>query len=509
MLTDAKTVPDGTVLDVDVCVIGAGAAGITIARELAHTRGTVCVLESGGLEIQPRTTALYDGRVEPGHLPAGSTYLSTSRQRFFGGSTNHWVGVCGPLTVVDFAERDWIPHSGWPFGPEELAPYYARAAAVVQIRTFDYDPARLSRPPFVVGDDSGLVTEVRHFSPPTRFAVTYGPELSEARNVQVFLFANAVDLRTDADVRRLDRVEVATLGGPRFVVRARVFVLATGGIENARLLLNAVHDDARGLGNANDLVGRFFMDHVFRLEDPGIVTLQAVPGEMALYETFAPDDFLGHPTWGRFTLTPDEQRRHRLPHHGIGLGIVENPATAGLASAVGAAAAEVAPPRTDARGGVSDAPWYVGTLGIDLEMTPDPENRVHLDTERDELGMRRVALRWKLADADREGAMRFLHVFAQALGRSLKGRANVRLREEFDWSLFQFAAHHMGTTRMHPDPRRGVVDANGRVHGIANLYVAGSSVFPTSGLVNPTFTIVALSLRLADHLRDHLPEGAR
>jgi choline dehydrogenase-like flavoprotein len=501
MFLDARTIPDGASLACDLCILGAGAAGITIARELAGGPHQVLLLESGGLEQDEATNALLNGRVEPGHLPGDSIYLSTTRQRFFGGTTNHWVGVCGPFAPIDFEERPWMPESGWPFGLAELAPWYGRATSIVQIHDFHYDPARLARPPWPLGDGASIETEVRHFSPPTRFGAVYGPELERAPNVRVALHANAIDLRTTDGGRALDRVEAATLDGHAFTVRAREFVLATGGVENARLLLHCTRDEPGGLGNRHDLVGRCFMDHVFRLGDPGLVTLDALPGSVSLYETFEVDPFLGHMTWGRFTLTADAQRRHGLPHHGIGLGWIEKPASVPTLRAAARAAAATA---GSAEG---DPPWYVGTLGLDLEMTPDPDNRITLGEERDALGMRRPVLHWRLTEHDRAEAIRFLRVFARELGETLRGRARVHLREDFDWSRFQFAAHHMGTTRMHADPKRGVVDADGRVHGLANLFVAGSSVFPTSGVVNPTFTIVALALRLADHLRGRLAAG--
>ncbi len=496
MLTDARTVPSGTTLARDVCIVGAGAAGITIARALKDRGLSVCLLESGSLEPDDATNDLNRGRVEAGQLPGDSPYLTESRLRYFGGTTNHWVGVCGPFTAIDLEERDWVRNSGWPFGLEELLPYYDRATSVVQIRDWNYDAASLERPPLPTVPGTDLRTEVRHFSPPTRFGLEYRQELAAAADVEVLLGANAVDVRTDAGGRRVDRVEAATLNGGRFTVRARQVVLATGGIENARLLLNCVRDDPRGLGNALDVVGRYFMDHVFRLGDPGRFALDVEPSSLALYEDFARDAFLRLFTWGRLTLGDAAQRRHRVPHHGIGLG---RPARPEPRDDLGLAAGRLAGQLQDVDAPAEDP--HTGTLGLDLEMTPDPDNRVVLGEERDALGLRRAALRWKLTDDDREQAIRFLQAFAAEAGRALPGRFQLRLRPDFDPTNFQSSAHHVGTTRMHVDPKRGVCDADGRVHGLANLYVAGSSVFPTSGLVNPTFTIVALALRLADHLR--------
>jgi choline dehydrogenase-like flavoprotein len=136
------------------------------------------------------------------------------------------------------------------------------------------------------------------------------------------------------------------------------------------------------------------------------------------------------------------------------------------------------------------------------EQAPNPDSRVVLSRERDALDCPRVALCWRTSPLDKRTAHRAREIFGEELWRAGAGRLQSSLEGEGKpWpARLRGARHHMGTTRMHSDPRRGVVDANCRVHGIANLYVAGSSVFPTSGAANPTLTIVALALRLAGHV---------
>ncbi|HEU4616718.1 MAG TPA: FAD-dependent oxidoreductase, partial [Gammaproteobacteria bacterium] len=273
MIIDARGVAEGTRLDADVCIIGAGAAGITLARELAGGPLDVCLLESGGLTPDARTQALYEGK------NVGWPYYSLDalRLRFFGGTTNHWGGVCRPLDDIDFAARSWVPSSGWPFGKAELDPYYRRAHEVCQLGPYDYDVAAIedaSRQRFHL-DAARLETTMCQYSPPTRFGQVYREALERAPNVRTYLYANAVDLVPVESGRALSHVQAATLEGARFTVHARRFVLATGAIENARLLLASNGNRAGGLGNDHDLVGRFFMEH---LSFPAGLLVPTMPG---------------------------------------------------------------------------------------------------------------------------------------------------------------------------------------------------------------------------------------
>jgi choline dehydrogenase-like flavoprotein len=500
---DARSIRPGSVVDCDLCVVGAGAAGITLARELRATGLRLCVLESGGMQPDPSSQSLYAGRVSGQLLEPGSEYLSATRLRYFGGSTNHWEGFCRPLDPIDFEERPWIPHSGWPFDHGHLEPWYRRAAQVLEIAPFGYGLGQL-RPargrPLALPAETELETRVVHFSPPTRFGARYRSELREAENVHVLLHANAVELRSDAEASRVEHVEVATLPGTRFRVRARGYVLAAGGIENARLLLCSNSVQASGLANHNDRVGRFFMDHLFQEYDPGVVVMTAPARDMAFYSAPHRDRFLGHASLGLLVFSADAQRRHRLPNHGIaGFRPLAPGSEPPLGREVASAAADLA--RLAPGGPGRGVHPFRAHLGITSEPLPHPDNRVTLADDTDALGVRRARLHWSLGSEEKESLVRTVEVFARALGSSLQGRARVQLSSRYRWSRMRTSSHHVGTTRMHRDPRRGVVDPDGRTHGVANLYVAGSSVFPTAGQANPTLTLVALTLRLAEHLK--------
>jgi len=488
LLNDAREVPDGTLLETDVCIIGGGAAGISMAREWAGSSLDVTLLESGGLASDPRTQALYRGRV------FGRSYfrLDEARTRHFGGSTNCWHGMCRPLDPLDFEERAWVPGSGWPFGLAELRPHYERAQRVCGLAAFEYGAERWTlegEPPIAFTDDA---IESRVFQiAPRRFASLYGQALERARNVNVQLNANLIELEADADARRVERAQVATLAGGRFAVRARHFVLATGGIENARLLLASRGVRSAGLGNDFDLVGRHFMEH------PHLVAGAWLPSSASIPIGFYRPRRAGEiHVAGLLTPSARVQREERILSfasffsRAAELPDFEGRLTRFIAEMDGA-------PDPASR-----AVFFMN----EVEQAPNPWSRVRLTEERDALGVPRVQLEWRLSPIDKRTLWQGQRLLARSLGRAGLGRLQVLLEEdEHSWPAnLGGGRHHMGTTRMHVDPRHGVVDANCRVHGVANLHVAGSSVFPTSGSANPTLTLIALALRLADHLKREL-----
>jgi choline dehydrogenase-like flavoprotein len=485
MFVDARRVDRGAELDCDVCVVGAGAAGITLARELARTSLTVCVLESGGLDLDLKTQALNFGE------NAGHPYrLAASRLRYFGGTTNHWRGWCRPLDEIDFEERDGVPHTGWPIGREELDPYYERARPLCDIRRRTYDAddwARITKTrPLRARDVDSAVFQV---SAPTRFGEAYGDELRRAPGVRVLLHGNVVAVELRRDGSRVDRLRVATLGGRRFTVRAGRFVLAAGAIENARLLLASDDVQRRGIGNDNDLVGRFFADH------PHIPI-----GSMLVARDSPAATFYGaHPgvddPEAECVLVPADRLVRSERFLRSCLVITSEPGPMPRAAEIGRVARDL---------GGADLSEQRG-LVLRSEQAPNPESRVTLVDQKDATGVRRVRLDWRFTELDRRSWRRSLEVTAGALAAAGIGRLHSHpFRDERGWPMLQ-GSHHIGTARMSREPRRGVVDPDCRVHGVSNLWVAGSAVFPTTGYANPTLTIVALALRLADHLK----RGAR
>lgn len=281
MIIDARSVPKGKTIETDVCIIGAGAAGITLAREFIGQSFRVCLLESGGFEFDEDTQSLCDG--ETIGLPY--TPLKAARVRYFGGTTNHWHGWCRPLDEIDFESRDWIPHSGWPFGKSHLFSFYERAQSICQLKPVPYDvkfweAETASSLPFA---SSRVNTAVFRFSPPTRFGEVYRDQIARARNISTYLHANVTEIDNNEHARTVTRLRVTCLPGNQFWVSATIFILAAGGIENARLLLLSNKLQSAGLGNQNDLVGRFFMDHVGVAS--GAVILSDPDTSTVLYES--------------------------------------------------------------------------------------------------------------------------------------------------------------------------------------------------------------------------------
>lgn len=311
---DAREIPDGQRVEADLAIVGAGAAGISIVRALAGTNLHVVLIESGGLDPDPDTQALARGEV------VGQSYaeLEHARLRFFGGSTNHWAGFCRPLDRLDFEPREWVAHSGWPIDRQTLAPYYERAAGICQLpggsvlEEAKY-PVTAALPHLA---DPRLRQGFFRLSPPTRFGGVYRDDVLQAPNVDTLLHATVVDIEVGPEARTVRRLACRTLSGRRCTIAARAVVLAAGGIENPRLLLASRGGGEAGLGNAYDLVGRFFMDHLvlssgFVVPRQGDDTLLRLSTATALIDKHVP--FVG--------LDAATLRRERLLSWGTMLAI--------------------------------------------------------------------------------------------------------------------------------------------------------------------------------------------
>lgn len=491
---DARTVPAGTTIETDLAIIGGGPSGIALALALADTPLRMVMLESGGMDYDPATQALYAGR------ETGVPYikLDAGRLRYLGGSSNHWGGYCRPLDAIDFEKRDWLPYSGWPFGREVLEPYFPRAQKLVEAGPFIYDDpaawtAALGAPiPLGAG---GTYNTYFQFSKqrdsilPTHFGERYGDDLKRVPHLSVYLHANVTGLRLATNAASLSHLDVATLTGRRFTVKPRYTVLGLGGIENARLLLASDDVMKTGVGNGNDLVGRFFADHPI----PGqTATLIVFSGTIAPYYqrpyNAAPDTIV------RAAFSPTD--RFKRDRHVLGsLATVEDEIQL---DAVGQAAVAT----TAAALGVDASNMRAYTVGCGMEVAPDPDRRLKLTGQRDRLGMPRLSLDMRIADSDFASYRQAMVELGRQLLEAKSGMLRINRSSREEWMrVMDWGNHHMGSTRMHVDPRQGVVDANSQVHGVANLYVAGSSIFPTYSASNPTMNSLALTLRLADHLR--------
>ena len=506
---DARQLDDGAEIAADICIVGAGAAGITLAYELRDTTRDVLLVESGGPEApDSETQSLYEGHV------VGTPYfpLDICRLRFFGGTTNHWSGHCRPLDPIDFEKRAWVPYSGWPIGPADLADAYNRAQALCELGPFEYrvDARPELRDQSIPFDRRRIVNISFRHSAPTRFGRAYGDALLKARNVRVLCHANVTRIVTNRTASAVDGVEVRTFSGKRATIRARVLVLAAGAIENARLLLLSDGVEKNGLGNRYGNVGRFFMEH------PHALAAFAVPTvELKRFEAYYSVNL-------RPVLAPEFQRREKLLNAAVAVGygfdrfpgyrsvreVVREFAEGRLPDDLGRHVLNIIRDLDDIPGGLLRRLQHKAVLwfSVNAEQIPNPQSRMLLSRERDALGCRRAALDWRLTTDDKAHARRAIRVVGEELARL--GLARMRLdpwlvQDDTTWNGLTGRYHHMGTTRMSENPRHGVVDADCRVHGVANLFVAGSSVFATSGYAAPTLTIVALAVRLANFLAGH------
>ncbi|MCX4149894.1 MULTISPECIES: FAD-dependent oxidoreductase [Paraburkholderia] len=531
MFIDTRTVEHNTVIETTVCIIGGGVAGITLALEMSRAGVDTCMLESGGFGPDDETRDLYRG--ENAGLPY--SFADGSRSRYFGGSSNCWGGWCRPLDPWDFDKRDWIPHSGWPFGLDELAPYYARTHELLKLGPQNFDPAYWEREigrhdvrriPLATGDMRDTVAQ---FSPPVRFGKAYRDELSRSARVRVFLHANVQNIDADAEGTSVARLQVATISGRKMTVTARIFVLATGGIENARLLLASNNVQAAGLGNANDLVGRYFMDHPRMMS--GKVRFRPGNARNKLYDIkyhYQNAAVSAHGTKISSQFAPKQElmEREKLLNSRVWLySRWYGEGTAGSEALIHCKEALLQKDqpgrslKTDVATMIAHPLHTVGygltrllqwpalitdvTLQAIVEAVPDPDSRVTLSADkRDRFGMPRVKVEWRLGEQVQRTFDKTFALLAQEL--QMAGIADVELDAPLEgrsWpAKLEGTWHHMGTTRMHDSPREGVVDRDCKVHGMSNFYVAGSSVFPTVGANFPTITIAALALRLAGHL---------
>ena len=527
-----------TNLTADVCIIGAGAAGISIALELINSGKSVVVLEAGGREYSARAQQLYAGKI----LNRPYFQLDVDRVRILGGTTFHWGGWCGPLTQQDLAERAWVPESGWPLSWEELEVHYPRAQELCELSHYNYNLVgwlEASNPPLPF-NSSLLEHFVYQFSPPTRFGEAYHDALKDAKDVTVMLQANVTDIECADSVTAVRCIHAVSMNGKEVTVKAHIFVLACGGLENPRILLTARRQNKKGLGNDHDLVGRYFMDHLEGVVGHVAIGSKANGRWASIYEKrLAPGSSTQTLTAVRLSRNVQEQRRILNIAFNI-ISIKDN--NTGYMSAKRLAIRmksmlgekysqyllkghslkdDVANLITDLdevalwihhrmrsthyQFPVTDAPVTFKAL---VEQAPNPDSRVVLAQEKDELGMPRIALEWRLGQLEKVTLLESSKILAAEISRTTGLR--VKLQE---W-LFSGDAeipttvhgghHHMGTTRMGDTPKTGVVDKNCQVYGIKNLYVAGSSVFPTCGYVNPTLTIVALAVRLAHYIDNQL-----
>ena len=500
MIIHTDSLPDGSIIDSDVCIVGAGPVGLQIGRLLTRSGVKVVIAESGeekpSLRAQDLNIGSQTGR------NAGN--LRDIRIRQFGGTMHVWGGNCRPLDPIDFQVRDWVPNSGWPISFSDLQPYFKEAHSLLNLDKYTYTPNeshlissprdtdapfeetlfRLSR--FVQGSGSQYLGDYGAF---------FYNELNERGNLKILLGCNVSQIFLSHDKKSVEELYAMSFQGRELHLRAKAYIFCCGGIENARLLLSSQEDMPTGVGNEGDSVGRYFMEH------PHGLAALIVSGRDDQYQKLrfcSPGFQQGDATvQHRLRLTDKTQRDkgllnlvfqiihtsmkpHVLDHYKERFSRLQ----------------QALPIKENLNG------YYVVFLA---EQFPSRESRVTLGQERDFFGMPQSNLHWEVGELDFKTVSDGLALLTkEVFPRPDYNSVSCIAKSLADWRVGH-GAHHMGTTRMSSSATDGVVDRNCRIHGLSNGFCAGSSVFPTSGMSNPTLTAMAIGLRLGQHLLANLP----
>jgi choline dehydrogenase-like flavoprotein len=515
---------DGTTIETDLCIVGAGVVGLSLAQTFIGAGLKVLVLEGGGWKPTVR------GQDDLWAERAGMTNhaFGFSRFRCYGGTGGHWAGLCPRPEPHDLDGTGGRPT--WPVTLQELEPWFKRAETLLAVPHPANDPAawekRIGRAPDLGAALRSVILPIAQRHDPGR---DLRAQFETDSDVRIALGSDVTEIEVDDDGRRVTALRVALQDGRRVRVRSRITVLAGGGVENARLLLLS---DARlrgGIGNAYDQVGRVFMDHLYCYAghlEPAAETMECGPhivkrfadlagdaGAIAAYalseRTLRDEGLNGAAAFfmhrAAFQLTPDYDgpggqavthfaeilRGERYPDRETAamVGAVFRHAPSVLRLVLGYAAHILRPQTRIA-------------LRMQIEASPRSDSRVTLAAARDRLGRRRARVDWQIDPEDGRGAARLWRSLEAGLRDAGVGRLiGTPPGENGIWpAATSGGKHHMGTTRMSMEPSKGVVDRECRVHGMENLFIAGASVFPTGSWANPTLTAVALALRLADRL---------
>lgn len=512
---DAKTDAVGEVIEGSVCVVGSGAAGLTLVRRLAETVSDVVLIESGGLDLDGETQSLYSGQMR------GLQYhdLAASRLRYFGGTTNHWSGFCRTNDPIDYQSRPSVGLPGWPVTHENLRPFVAEAADELGIDSDFFDPSALLTAAGIDSDglaersSTKLESKVFQIAKDIRLGQRYRDVLGANRNVRIYLHVNAVHIQLTSDARNVAHLRCATLTGKQITVRARFFVLCCHAIENARLLLTSSDVETDGIGNRFGHVGRYFMDHIHffaskfipsgkfpKIYDSAFSKARSINTNLGFRDrTLGDYDLLQY--YCRFNpvyVEPEtseaiERARRDFMKPGD-VSFLQDIAT--IVTDLSAV-----PDYMAARRKLYFARPLYYNLEHRLEQAPNPDSRIVISGRRDALGGLVADLDWQLSEPD----YRSFSAAQDLLGAELAALGWGRmLPEKITPDLVRSRVsghyHNIGTTRMSAVPSDGVVDADCRVHGTSNLYVGGSSVFPSAGYSGPTMMIIGLAFRMSEHL---------
>lgn len=514
---DARSDDIPETLEGSVCIIGAGAAGITLARKLAETMPGVLLIESGGFDIDGQTQGLFNGQ----QLGIRYYNLVSCRLRYFGGTTNHWSGFCRANDPVDYEGRPEVGLPKWPINGGDLAPYIAEAGESLAVSAEHFEPKELisergGNAENLAEDYSEmLLTKAFQFSTRRRLGPLYKDEIAASPNVQGVLNLNLTHIQLNPEGNRVDHLVCKTLDGKVVRVTAKAYTLCCHAIENARQLLNSNDVMPTGVGNAHDHVGRYFMDHTHIFASKFIPT-KAFP---KVYDRKYSDDKGMNVN---LSFTDSFTRDNKLLQYYCRF----NPVYASEEAIAALDAVRLDRGKPGSLDYLRDVATVAGeVMGLGryymtqkefaypqpeyyemehrLEQMPNPDSRVVISDRKDALDTYIADLDWRLMDDDIRSFREGQAIMSRELAALGWGRVE---EEEITRELVESRVaghyHQIGTTRMSVAPEDGVVDADCKVHGIDNLYIGGSSVFPTAGYSGPTMMLIALAMRMSDHLKE-------
>lgn len=456
-----------------VAIMGAGPAGITIARTLAAKGIPSVIFEAGSTEVTDESQDFYAGKTE------GDPYfdLTVTRLRMLGGCSNHWAGWCRILDAHDFQPKAWVPDTGWPIGRSDLDPYVERVREILEL------PELKQNVP--ISEDIRWVQLIK--SNAVRFGEKYQDEIAASKTIALVLNTYVTELQGDG--RRVTGARIWSAGKDAGTFQADIYVPCTGGIENSRLLLWSNERSNGGLVPHAEALGRYWMEHPQFKGGDAVVTHEPNVEFDSTHEAF---------------FSPSPAAMERLGILNFGVRFIEMPYE-GVKALVANLACTAPSVAEWAAEQMSQRLRCAAQLHLAWEQAPVASNRITLmPDQRDAAGVPRIDLHWKKSDVERRTALEGMRLFGETCAATNIGRVRIAdwLRNGDDYPTDEELAghHHMGGTRMGTDLSKSVVDADCKVHGMDNLYVGGSSVFATSGQCNPTTTIIALALRLGEHI---------
>lgn len=469
----------------DVCVVGSGPAGLAITKVLSDSALHVCLLESGGLTFEESAQSLNQGSQQ-----GFSDHLSGARPRQFGGASAVWEGHCATMDPDDFQPEYWSGSLGWPLDYNDLASYYKRASNFLGIDYRLFDPNFYQKDDFLDFDRDRLQTKI-FIQHPSRLGRELKDWITKVDGVDLWVHASLSSVQSKG--KKVEQIVARDLGGNELKVKARIFVIAAGGLENPRLLLSFVNSNAIPIDqNSKKVIGRFFCIHPHYFH--GALLLTGLAAEKSLY---LPQSI--NPSTNRtgfFQLNSGVRRKNNLIKVLFRHEHAETP---------------------------ENSRWYdkkrlavwrdrkqvmLDSMYIQASMPMSIDNKIELGMERDKLGIQRVRATLSLNSETYDNYHRSLIKYITELGRNGYGRVKFGTGAFNDYLRGKrtvWGGHHfMCSTRMAASPNDGVVDKDSRVFGASNLYIAGSSTFSSPAAVNPTFTLIALAIRLGDHLTNRL-----